>query len=319
MKRKVIKQGNGTLTITLPKRWTEDIGLTGDDEIEAMINENNLIISPVSAGKKKLISINVDDFERLSLAKFLMACYEQGFDEMDLTFTKSKIKSWAMGDEDISKVINFYVSRLVGFEVLSQTKKSIKIGNIAQKHEKFESILSRIFFLIEEYLKDLIETMKSNDFDDLKSGESRHDNITKLVSLASRIVHESKSLSKIEVLNFFTILNLLDKITDFIRYAYRYTEKFNKRTNKETINFANKTLEFIEMYRGFFNKFNHKSIHLLDELRGEIKKQFLIIANKYPKKAVINAQFDALVETLHGAIKPRIAIELIKKYSYSQM
>ena len=34
MKRKVIKQGNGTLTITLPKGWTEEIGLEGGDEVE---------------------------------------------------------------------------------------------------------------------------------------------------------------------------------------------------------------------------------------------------------------------------------------------
>ena len=312
MKRKVIKQGNGTLTITLPKQWTKDMNLTGNDEVDTIINENNLVISPLSVGKKKSISINVDDFERLSLAKFLMACYEQGFDDMDLRFSKLKIKSWSHADEDIIKVINFYVNRLIGFEVLSQTKTSIKIGDISQQYMKFDTILSRIFFLIEEYLKDLITAMRSKDHNDLKNGELRHDNITKLISLASRIVHDSKTFSKFEVSNLFIILNLLDKITDFIRYSYRYTAKLNK-VSKETIIFANKTFEFIEMYRSFFNKFDYKSIHLLDDLRGNIKKLFLTNANKFPKESVINAQFDALVEILHGAIKPRIAIELTKK------
>jgi phosphate uptake regulator len=313
MRRKVIKQGNGTLTITLPKQWTKEIGLGGNDEVEIDVEENSLVVTRTGKEKEKSIAINVDNFERLSFAKFLIACYEVGFDTMTLNFSKSTIKSWSHGNEDVNSVVNFFVGRLIGFEVLGQTKNSIKISNISPQHMKFDSVLSRIFFLIEEYLSHLVEAMESNNFKDLNSGEMRHDNITKLITLASRMIYESKSFSKFDIANLSTILNLLDKITDFTRYAYRYTSAYNKKVSRETVSMAKNTHKFLEAYRHFFNKFNYDSINELDELRGDIKKSFLSNVKKNSKESAIFTNFDAFVETLHGAIKPRIAIELGKE------
>lgn len=311
MKRKVIKQGNGTLTVTLPKHWTEEIGLKGGDEIDLKEVEKGLLLSTEFHSKQKAISFNIDNLERLSLSKLLIACFEQGFDNITLTFSKAKIKSWSHGEEDITDLIKFFVARLIGFEVLSQTSTSITIGNLSEKLTKFENILSRIFFLIEEYLQHLIEAMKINDYSDLKNNENRHDNITKLVALGLRMVSEDTSHSKAESLNYFTILNYLDKITDFIRYAYKNTIKYNKKVSKETIKLAEKTFKYLETYRHFFYKFDYKIINDLDDLRGDVKKLYLEIS-KNNKEATINSQFDSFVESLHGIIKSRLALELFK-------
>ena len=69
MKRKIIKQGNGTLTITLPKQWTKDIGLDANNEVELTLNQNNMVVHAPNSKKQKTISINVDNFERLSFAQ----------------------------------------------------------------------------------------------------------------------------------------------------------------------------------------------------------------------------------------------------------
>lgn len=315
MKRKVIKQGNGTLTITLPKRWTKDTRLTEDNEVEITINENNLIVNPVGTQEERSISVDAADFDRLAISKFLIACYEQGFDNITITFSKSKIKSWSHGEENIGDVIDFFVSRLIGFEVLSQTKNRFTIGNIAEKHVKFESILSRMFFLIEEYLRHLIESLESQSYDDLKDRELRHDTITKMISLSLRELYESVEFSKIESLNIASILNLLDKVTDFIRYSYKFTQLHNKKVSKDTIILAKKTLEYFDLYRSFFNKFSYEKINQLDDLRGNVKKHFIQNVKINSKESLIFSQFDALVATLHGAIKPRIAIEIEKNLS----
>lgn len=312
MIRKIIEQGNGTLTITLPKQWVDEIGLKGSSEIELLINQKNIIVMPLDTKKEKTISIHVDNFERLSFAKFLIACYELGFDTMELTFTKSTVQSWSHGKEDITEVINFFITRLVGFEILSQSKSVIRIGNIVKEHVKFESIVSRIFFLIEEYLQHLIDAMKSGEYDDLKNGENRHDNITKLIALATREVYEGGNFTKAEALNLAVILIILDKITDFIRYAYKYTSKYNSKVSNETINLAAKAMSFVEKYREFFNKFGFQQINELDDIRGEVKASFVKLIVSKSKEAPINAQFDALVETLHGAIKSRIAMDIDK-------
>lgn len=315
MKRKVIKQGNGTLTITLPSQWVKDIGLKETDEIEITLSQNNLIVAPANAKNKKEMTIDVDKFERLSFAKFLIASYEQGFDTIDLVFTKSHVQSWSHGKEQVNDVINFFVTRLIGFEVLSQTKNKIRIGNISKEYVKFESIMSRIFFLIEEYLSTLVTALETHNYETLAERENRHDNITKLVALGCRIVHDSTEFSKVEAMNLLTILNLLDKITDFIRYSFKYTSLYNKKVSEDTIKTAKRAFKFIESYRHFYNKFSYDAISELDDIRGDVKRLYLECVQKCPKESAINSNFDALVETLHGAIKTRIAIELAKKES----
>jgi len=307
MKRKVIKQGNNTLTITLPKDWTEKFNVKAGDEIDLNETENGIILNTEYHKKQKSIDINIDHLERLALAKLLVACFEQGYDKITLHFSKQKIVSWSHGNEDITDTINFFVGRLIGFEVISQTSKSITIGNLSEKLTKFEDILSRLFFLIEEYIKHLIDAIKTGEYNDLKQGENRHDNITKFVALASRIVFEENLYNKNQAVNYFTILNYLDKVTDFIRYAYKNTLTHKRRLSKETLVLAQKSFDYFELYRHFFYKPDYSLINQLDDKRGEIKNLFLKSEN-YEKS--ITAQFESMVEIMNGIIKSRIALSL---------
>ncbi len=43
MKRKIIKQGNDTLTITLPRMWCDKFGVKAGDEVNVEENDNSLI------------------------------------------------------------------------------------------------------------------------------------------------------------------------------------------------------------------------------------------------------------------------------------
>ena len=45
MKRKIIKQGHNTLTVTLPSKWVKKLNLTADDEVDIIEKENSLLIN----------------------------------------------------------------------------------------------------------------------------------------------------------------------------------------------------------------------------------------------------------------------------------
>ncbi|MCB9358889.1 phosphate uptake regulator PhoU [Candidatus Woesearchaeota archaeon] len=313
MRRKVIEQGNGTLTITLPKKWTKEVGLSGESEVEMRLHKSNLVVDALGERKEKEITVNVDNFERLSFAKFLISCYELGFDSIDLRYTKATVRSWSHDDEDIGSVISYYVSRLIGFEILGQTSSSIKIGNLSEKHLKFDAIVSRIFFIIEENLKHLNECIDSCNLKALSDGEQRHDNCVKLIALTLREIGESETMTKQQSINYAVILNLLDKVVDFIRYAYKYAMQYKGEFSNNTYGAMKYALDFFEGYRRYFNKFDYKYIADLDEIRGSIKNIFLKAIKSNSPEAGIVSQFDAIVETLHGAIKPRIIIEIEKE------
>jgi len=44
MKRKIIKQGHNTLTITLPSEWVKKLNLNAGDEIEVYERDSGLVI-----------------------------------------------------------------------------------------------------------------------------------------------------------------------------------------------------------------------------------------------------------------------------------
>lgn len=304
MIRKVIKQGNGTLTLTLPKEWTKEVGLCKNDQIEIILHQNGLTVRPLETKNERSILVDIDKFDRMPLAKFLIACYELGFDTITLEFTKSTILAWNEPEQEISKVISYFVSRLVGFEILSQTKNSVTIGNIAKKHEKFEALMSRIFFLIEENIKNTIDSSKDKKL--LKDYTTRHDAVTKLIALCIREINESEDFTKAEAINFGIILDILDKTTDFLRNSSKYALKEKCIMTKENLKMAEMALKFVEEYRSLFSKFDFEKVNLLDDMRGDTKSMFC--KSKTSQEIISIAQFDALVETLYSAVKPLIAI-----------
>jgi phosphate uptake regulator len=312
MKRRIIKQGNNTLTITLPKQWTVKENISAGDEISIVEDGEDLKISSNLTKQDKSITINIDNLEKMALAKLLTACFEQEYDKIILNFSKKTIKPYSIRCSDLIGTINLYIGRMIGFEVTSQSSTSMVIEKVSERLTGFDNVLSRLFFLIEEYINMLIHDLKTEDYEDLREGEIRHENITKFVALASKMVSENNGFNKTETLNYFLIFNYMDKITDFIRYAYQSTLSFNKKVSDETIILGEKALDYLKLYRSFFYKFDYKKINELDLIRHELKKTFVKSSQKH-KEVGISSNFDALVEILNGTIKSRISLELLKE------
>ncbi|PIN77380.1 hypothetical protein COV16_06875, partial [Candidatus Woesearchaeota archaeon CG10_big_fil_rev_8_21_14_0_10_34_8] len=56
MQRKLIKQGDGALTVTLPKKWTKEKNLEAHDIVDIDETEDGIVISAVGKKKEKTIT-----------------------------------------------------------------------------------------------------------------------------------------------------------------------------------------------------------------------------------------------------------------------
>ena len=133
MRRKLIKQGIGALTITLPKEWISQYNLEAGDEIE--IDENNknlLLIAEGKSGTLTKTEINIDGMDQFLIWRYLISLYRLGYDEITLTFSdinkKYDIKLSSLGSLErkiqmrIIEVIKDIVNRFIGFEIIDQGK-----------------------------------------------------------------------------------------------------------------------------------------------------------------------------------------------------
>jgi phosphate uptake regulator len=73
MKRKVIKQGHNTLTITLPNKWASRFNLAAGDEIDLNEKDNGLFISTEKHSEKKRAEFSLEDMDIPTIWKYFMA------------------------------------------------------------------------------------------------------------------------------------------------------------------------------------------------------------------------------------------------------
>src|SRR3989338_5785197 len=101
MKRRVIKQGNNTLTITLPRKWAEKHGIKAGEEIEVEEKSETLLISSSNGKQIATKEIDLSDFGPL-IPRVIYALYKKGYDKIHLQFSDKSalplIQS-AMGNE----------------------------------------------------------------------------------------------------------------------------------------------------------------------------------------------------------------------------
>ena len=90
MKRKIIKQGHNTLTITLPSKWVKKLNINERDEIDVNEENNNLIISAKENNEEKKASFDITGFTIPLFWRYFQSAYRAGCDEIKIMFDPSQ-------------------------------------------------------------------------------------------------------------------------------------------------------------------------------------------------------------------------------------
>ena len=86
MRRKVIKQGHNTLTITLPSKWVNNQGITPGDELDVSEQEKSLLISANSGGTIPVsTTIDISNLTPPIIWRYISSAYRAGYDEIAVT------------------------------------------------------------------------------------------------------------------------------------------------------------------------------------------------------------------------------------------
>ncbi len=149
MKRKVIKQGNNTLTITLPRKWTEQHGVKAGDEIELNTNGSTIVMNSGSELPSKSIKIELNDYKYLPvdthpnmIRTILGNLYKSGYDQIEIHFTEPHLL------KDIQERTNL----LMGMEIIRSSDRNCVIKKILKEDpEEFDSVMRKFFYIILDY------------------------------------------------------------------------------------------------------------------------------------------------------------------------
>ena len=142
MRRKLIKQGLGALTICLPKQWVVQTSLKGGDEVDIDVLGKGLVINAKGKPIKREIQLKITTTSKEYLRNLLNQLYRAGYDKITLNLKSQEQSILAQ------KFIQMF---LLGFEITKNSGKSVTAESISEPgEEKNKLMLRRIFFIIQE-------------------------------------------------------------------------------------------------------------------------------------------------------------------------
>lgn len=153
MKRKVVKHGSSFI-ISLPNKWVKEYGVKKGDELHVAEKGRTLWVNPKEVRSKLEISEDVSDLAPRLVDRFLVRCYQKGYDKIKLIHN----------DLELLEKIRTKVHELMGFEVVEQNEKSCVIQSIAQNIDlDFDNSLRKAFIITQGMLETCYEAYKKGD------------------------------------------------------------------------------------------------------------------------------------------------------------
>lgn len=245
MMRKIIKQGNGAYTITLPKKWVEENGLDTIKEIELEEKENSILLSTKNnISRPKKVQLKLDLYTKENYRSIIASLYRYGYDEIVISYDDKKIIS----------ILEKAINSLFGLELFFLEDNKCLIKSIySSENTDIKMHVIRMVYTIkimgETAQRDLLE----NDFKSKEEIYEMRNNILKQRDLILRIIKKQKLFDD-KNFPYYTIALCLWNVAR--NYYHMY------------LNLDGKDMEYIDIFKKVNNYFN-KSFKSLEKTSTE--------------------------------------------------
>jgi phosphate uptake regulator len=258
MKRKLIKQGQRSVTVSLPNKWVERYGLKPKDEIELVEQGSQIVIRTDSETRNHKISLDVRGMPSRVIERYLIAAYKTGADEIEVRFSDEAEELAKHVMLPTIQVIQDSVNDfLIGVDIVELKQDYCKIKQISHiAPEDFQIILRRIFLLIMSQGENaLLSALRKGSVEIVKG---QHNNIERLANYSTRMLNK-QPLSK-NTQHYYLIIQQLEEISDV--YFHTVAEADRDKTI-----LTEKVAEMFEKVNGVVRTF-YEFFYGLDSWKG---------------------------------------------------
>jgi phosphate uptake regulator len=279
MKRKIIKQGHNTLTITLPNEWVKKLNVKAGDDVELFEKGSSLMINGQERAKEKTSTIDIRDLTIPMLWRFFQGAYRSGCTEIKVLFdptTKNYEDAYhfyttqfdysELGEKIESKpaiaMIQGLVDRFIGMGIIETGKDYCIIREMGEPTTKeFESSLRRIFLVIQHMFERVLEAMENEEIDDVRLCKEIHIidlNVDRLVDYCCRIINKvNTSFPDEKKALLFSTLFILEQLGDEFKYIGKHLA-LSKKSVADALPLAKRVKEHFEIYYNLFYKYDRE-------------------------------------------------------------
>jgi len=260
MKRKIVKQGTATLTVSLPAKWTKENKLSAGDEVEMEDQNGDLLISTGPAKKEKSITYKITEDNEQDIRPLLTHLYRNGYDVIKLT---------GIDDKLFGKIRRLTTDLLLGFEVTDSRENTCTLTNISEPtDEKFEVLMRRTFLLIKETQVLVNEDYERGKFDHMNEMDALRDQQDKFIIFCRRVL--SNNVTKTGAL-YWELFTFLMHIQHSYYYMYKYASEKKPKRNAKVVQMLNALRNNFELfYKAFYEK-DLNAVHRLNKHKNKFQ------------------------------------------------
>ncbi len=284
MKRKLIRQGAGGLTVCLPKEWTEANHLRPAEEVGLEIEENRIIITSKEGLAKKTIDLELSNLHVKAIQRVIRSAYREGYTELNLSF-KNKVaehfKHSYLSKEfpelklkkeyPIADLIYDLTRDLIGFEIVEQKEHFVQVKQISKvDEEELNSSLRRMFRLTSELNTAFLLSLQKQP--------NQAENIPKIISGLRMFIDYGIRLLKIGVvksgeLKLYSIIQRMENMSHVYEFLATFTASLKKTREKQTLKMIGEIGQLIEFVHQAYYKFTRETYDEFDKKLREMYHQ----------------------------------------------
>lgn len=260
MKRKLVRHGNTSLTVSLPKKWTDTFHLQKGDEIELTPHEDQIILQ-AKAGKKpaKVGTLDISQLGPLTRRAF-DAMYKAGYDEVEVLYTSPKQL------EDVQQAIDL---EAMTFEIVKQEKNRCVVKDISEAETKeFDALLRRTILLLKVMGEDLLVALNERDFETIKRIRDLEKTNNKFTHFCRRALAIKGYPEYGKTVFLYTIVEQLETCADEFKFLCDYLVAHPQlKVSKEVLAIFERVNQSIALFTELFLKHDLENAKELNELR----------------------------------------------------
>ncbi len=277
-KRKVIKFGQNSFVISLPKEWVDSHKLEKGDEVHVEKNALNLIVSPhkrYKVEKEKKILADNKTFEEIE--QEIISAYKSFFSTIIIEGKDLK---------PMTKKIKRLLQELSGVEIIQNSMKQIVAKDLLDlNHISISTMINRMDMMVRNMFTEVLD--RDIEEIDRNRGSEKDQDINRLNFLVSRVARAilKNPTSSSEIEDPMTAYHQekiawgLERTGDHIKriirkiYDMHHKEDISKEIEKEYMKLFKEAKEnYVEIIKAYYNKDKDKALKMLVKTKNLLQK-----------------------------------------------
>jgi len=297
MKRKIVKQGAATMTISLPAPWIKKFSLEVGDELDIIEKGNKLEISAEKISEKK--TIEIDATKTAFTKNDLTHLYMIGYDEIIVKFKENLTL----------KNVKERIPECIGFEIFDQTEDRIVIKSISSGlDEEFDTILRKVFLLLKEMSENTLKALSKKEFERLKQiREMEHLN-NRFVVFLERTLNKGGYKKYERIMQMYDMLQNLERTADEYKFLCDSFADYKSNIKKESLQLLKEVNDYYALFYNMYYKFEPEKKNLLYIRRKALKKRALESFKK-GQEQLLNHHLIGIIERIYNSIGSFLALK----------